>query len=223
MPTRVALVEDVPALRQRLVERLQFFDTVQITLISESGDACLDALARITPAERPEVVLMDIEMPGLDGIETTRLLRDRYPDIEVMMLTVFEDEERIFGAIQAGASGYLLKDTSADALVAAIEELRSGGAPLSPVIARKMLSLVRHDAAPLVPESGPDASEAFALSRREIDVLRAIVEADTEREIADRLFVSLHTVRTHVKNIYRKLHVHSRAEAVRLALERRLV
>lgn len=215
LPVRVALVEDAADLRRRFRERAQFYETLDLCCVAVNGAHLFDELAACPPDRRPHVVLMDIEMPVLGGIEATRRLRAEHPDIEVMMLTVFEDADKIFEAIQAGASGYLLKDTSMDALAEAVLDLARGGAPLSPSIARKTLALMRH-----APATGADA---FNLSEREIDVLRAVVDDATEQEIAEALFISPHTVRTHVKNIYRKLHVRSRAGAVRLALERRLV
>ena len=216
MPIRVAIAEDHPGIRDRLLQHLGFFEAVDVMLVAESGDALLADLevrAR-SRAPLPQVVLMDIEMPGRDGIEATRVLKERHPDVEVLMQTVFEDEARIFAAIQAGASGYLLKDAGADAYVKAIEEVEAGGAPHSPLVARKLLAYVRQHEAP---------RESFSLTPRETDVLALLVDDLTEAAIADRLGVSPHTVRTHVKNLYAKLQVHSRAQVVRLALENRLV
>ena len=138
MSIRVAVVEDHPHLRERLLQQLAFFDEVEVGIVAESGD---DFLADIALRDRsraplPEVVLMDIEMPGTDGIATTARLRAERPDMEVLMLTVFEDEDRIFAAVQAGASGYLLKDAGAVAIVRAIAEIADGGAPTSPLVAR---------------------------------------------------------------------------------------
>lgn len=138
------------------------------------------------------------------------------------MLTVFEHEDKIFASIQAGASGYLLKDSSTDVIVGAVLELLAGGAPMSPPVARKMLRYVREREQPRA--AGPaGAATSFALSEREREILECLVRDETEPHIADRLFISPHTVRTHIKNIYKKLHVHSRASAVRLALEQRLI
>ena len=216
VPVRLALVEDHPSLRDRVVQQLAYFDAVNLELVSESGEAFLADLEVWDRSGRPlpQVVLMDIEVPGPDGIETTRQLATLWPGIEVLMLTVFEDEDRIFRAIQAGASGYLLKDAGPDRIVRAVLEVVEGGAPTSPLVARKLLGYVQQQAKP---ETSP-----FDLTKREQDVLEHLVEDVTEVQIAERLGVSPHTVRTHVKNLYRKLHVHSRAQAVRVALEQGL-
>lgn len=221
MRTRVALVEDNHTLRRRFIERFRFFPDVELVLSAGSGEAFLSSLQQLPPAEHPQVVLMDIELPGISGIETTARLRAAHPEIEVMMLTVFEDEDRIFTSIQAGASGYLLKDASTDALVGAVLELLQGGAPMSPAVARKMLGYVRagDQAAPVPPDERP----RFELTEREREILEQLVEDETEPLIADKLHISPHTVRTHIKNIYKKLHVHSRASAVRVALEQQLL
>ena len=218
---RIALVEDHPVLRDRLVRQLSFYDGVELVVVSESGDICIADLEvrQRSGAPMPEVVLMDIEMPGTDGIETTAELRRRWPEIEVLMLTVFEDEDKIFAAVQAGASGYLLKDAGPDAIVRAIGEIAEGGAPTSPLVARKLLGYVRSQTT-----SAPvDDGGAIALTPRELEVLQRLVEDTTEAVIAERLHVSPHTVRSHVKNLYAKLEVHSRAQVVRAAIQRGLV
>lgn len=224
MPIRLALAEDHPALRDRVSQQLAFFDDLDLMLVAESGDALLadlDVRAR-GGAPMPEVVLMDIEMPGRDGIATTAALRARYPDVEVLMLTVFEAEDKIFAAVQAGASGYLLKDSRAEDIARAVAEVAEGGAPTSPLVARHLLRYVRAQQA--AARASAEAADAFAgqLTPREAEVLQHLVEDRPEPEIARALGVSPHTVRSHVKNLYAKLEVHSRAQAVRLALARGL-
>ena len=214
MPVSIGLVEDHPALRARLVQQLAFFDEVELVLVAESGDAFRADLAvrARSGAPLPEVVLMDIEVPGADGIETTATLAAEHPGIEVVMLTVFEDEARIFAAVQAGASGYLLKDAGPEAIVRAVAEVAAGGAPASPLVARKLLDAVRA----ATPATGEDP---FGLTPREREVLAKLVEDDTEDQIGDALGISAHTVRSHIKNLYGKLQVHSRAAAVRTAFQ----
>lgn len=215
-PIRLALVEDHPGLRDRVVQQLAYFEAVDLELVSENGEAFLaDLEVRDRSGQPlPQVVLMDIEVPGADGIETTRQLAALWPSIEVLMLTVFEDEERIFRAIQAGASGYLLKDAGPKRIVEAVLDVVHGGAPTSPLVARKLLGYVRQQKEP--------NEMPFDLTPRERDVLDQLVGGRTEARIADALGVSPHTVRTHVKNLYRKLQVHSRAQAVRVAMEQGL-
>ena len=222
-PIRVAVVEDHDGLRDRLVQQLAFFDAVELVLVSDSGDAFL---ADLEVRERsggtiPQVVLMDIEMPGRDGIATTAELKKIWVGIEVLILTVYEDEDKIFAAVQAGASGYLLKDAGPEAIVEAVGEIAAGGAPTSPLVARKLLGYVRsHQEQASRSEA---AAEAIRLTPREGEVLGLLVEDETEADIADHLGISPHTIRTHVKNLYAKLQVHSRAQAVRAAFERGLV
>jgi DNA-binding NarL/FixJ family response regulator len=212
MPVRLALVEDRPEVRRLLAERLGFFDDVELVLVADSAESFFDRLDRLDAP--PEVVLMDIELPGLDGIAATAKLKVEHPDVDVLMLTVFEDEERIFTAIKAGASGYLLKEASAGRVVGAVLEVARGGAPVSPLVAKKLLGYVRGDS---------EAEDDLTITPREREVLDLIVEGLIEDAIADRLCISPHTVRGHIKNLYEKLQVHSRAEFVRAAYERRLV
>ena len=212
MPVRLALVEDRPEVRRLLAERLGFFDDVELVLVASSAESFFERLGRLRAL--PEVVLMDIELPGIDGVAATERLKAAHPDIDVLMLTVFEDEDRIFAAVKAGASGYLLKDDSAGRVVGAVLEAARGGAPVSPVVAKKLLGYVRGEST---------AADAFPITPREHDVLALIVEGLIEEAIADRLCISPHTVRGHVKSLYEKLQVHSRAEVVRAAYERRLV
>lgn len=222
MPVRTALVEDNATFRRQLAERLNYFDGVELMFAVANGTAFLDKMAALAPAVRPQVVLMDIEMPGLSGIETTGRLKEAWPDVDVIMLTVLANEATIFEAIQAGASGYLLKDATGREIVDAVQEMAAGGAPMSPRVARKMLEHVRATTGGTPTTPDPPA-ETFALTPRELDVLHFLVDAKTEEDIAETLHISPHTVRTHIKHIYKKMHVHSRAGMVRLALTHRLV
>ncbi|MCH7638505.1 MAG: response regulator transcription factor [Bacteroidetes bacterium] len=212
MPVRLALVEDRPEVRQLLAERLGFFDDVELVFTASSAEVFFERLDVV--GDLPEVVLMDIELPGMDGIAATARFKEEHPQLEVLMLTVFEDEERIFSAIKAGASGYLLKDASAGRIVGAVLEVARGGAPVSPLVAKKLLGYVRGDT---------DEENDLDITAREREVLDLIVEGLIEDAIADRLLISPHTVRGHIKNLYEKLQVHSRAEVVRAAYERRLI
>ncbi len=221
---RVALVEDDAMFRRRFAERFRFFDDVELVLAVGSGEEFLHRLDALPRVQQPQVVLMDIELPGFSGIETTARLKARSPEIDVMMLTVFENEDKIFASIRAGASGYLLKDASADKVVGALFELVQGGAPMSPSVAYKMLSFVRTSEQASAKASRAKQPEAvFSLSERERELLELLVQGEPVSAIADQLYISPHTVRTHIKNIYKKLHVHSRASVVRIALEQQLL
>jgi DNA-binding NarL/FixJ family response regulator len=214
--TRLAIVEDNHTLRQRLVEHLKFYEGLDVVLAVGSGEALMDILKDRSLGQMPEVILMDIELPGISGIEATARVKALHPGIDILMHTVFEDTERLFESVRVGASGYLLKDEPTDKVVEAVEQLKGGGAPMSPTMARKMLGFIRLQSAT------PTREESFDLSDRELDILQLLVDGLNYKEIGDKLFISPQTVRSHIKNIYKKMHVHSRAEAVRVALKKRL-
>ena len=166
----------------------------------------------------PDVVLMDIEMPGISGIEAVKLVHQHYPSLPVIMQTVFEDDDKVFYSICFGASGYLLKNTPPAQMLQAINEAVGGGAPLTPAIARKVLMLFRNH-----PPSQEVAKEDYNLSAREKEVLEALVKGFGLKMVAAELNISYDTVRTHIKHIYEKLHVASMTEAVSKALREKLI
>lgn len=178
---------------------------------------CSDLEYKISRSQ-PNVVLMDIEMPGKDGITATNEIVDQWPEIKVLIQTVFENDDKIFSAICAGATGYILKSTTPARLVESINEVYNGGSPMSPYIASRVLKLFQKFAPP--PGSG---EEKFALSDREKEILALMVDGNNLHAIADKLIISYETVRTHVKRIYKKLHVASLSEAVAKAIKQRLV
>ncbi len=224
MGIRIALVEDNPSLRKRFIDNFKYFQSVELLFVSPTGEDFLDKINECTEADLPQVVLMDIELPGIDGIETTSRLRQIRPEVEVMMLTVFEQPDKIFQSLKAGAVGYMLKDESPSNIVKAVEELLEGGAPMSRSIARKMIGLISVD-----PGMGENsqlkdrAIEEYNLSLQEVKIIQRLVDGNNYLEIAEALFISPHTVKTHIKNIYKKLHVHSRASAVKLAIDKKIV
>lgn len=218
-----AMLPDSPApITAWVIEDDTFFrDTVALLLTEADGVAepeafgsCEDALAAFDALPPPEVVLMDVGLPGMSGIEGIRQLQERSPASHIVMLTVHEDSDRIFEALCAGASGYLLKPSSGPQIVAAVRAAREGGAPITPAIARKVLDLFTDLAVP---------RGRYGLTPREKEVLECLVGGRTKAQIADDLFVSFHTVDMHVRNIYAKLHVHSRSGAVAKALRERLI
>lgn len=218
MTIRVAVLDDNERFRARLVARLRFFP--EVGLAFEAASAA-EFLARLDAAPAAvDVALLDIELPESSGIAVAGDVSRRHPGVGILMFTVFEAEETILAAIQAGASGYLLKESPAGAIVQAIREVHQGGVPLSRPIARRLLGMLGSTTAC---PAAPPLTAAEGLSPREVELLERVVLGETEAEIAIRLSISPHTVRTHVKNIYRKLRVRSRAAAVRLAYERRLV
>jgi len=215
---RIALVDDKPYNVQILSDKLSSKTEHEIVSVTYGGLQFLDAMKTIPI--RPDLVFMDIDMPDLNGIETVAIAKSLYPEMHFVMITVFDDEERVFQAIQAGASGYLLKDESIAGLHKAVEDvLHFGGAPMSPSIARKAFQYIQRIQTPSLEAQTTDSP----LSSREMDILSGLAEGKSYMVIAEKHFISPHTVRKHMTNIYEKLHVHSKVEAVRMALEKKWV
>lgn len=210
---KIALVEDSKLLLARLAEGFSLYETYKIVGKYSNGKSILEALAKSPRENLPDIILMDIEMPKKNGIEATLEIKEKYPQIDIMMLTVFEDDAKIFASIQVGASGYMLKDEPFESILNAVHELYNGGAPISQSIARKVLSLIKanQDAA----NNGHPLTPQLILSKRELELLNGLVNGGSYTTIANDLFISPHTAKTHIKNIYKKLHVHTKAEAVR--------
>jgi len=223
MNIRIAIAEDDPLTRKQYIERFSFFKHIEIVALAADGHDLLRQINQLEETKRPAIVLMDIEMPLLSGIEAAGQLKEQFPDVEVMMLTVFQDDEKIFQSVRSGASGYLLKDCSTEELVRSVEELADGGVPLAKSIARKVLQFMRDSQS--AQETGIAAPHAntFELTAREIEILQQIVQDEKEYAIARNLSISPDTVHTHVKNIYRKLQVHSRGGVVKVAIHHGLV
>jgi DNA-binding NarL/FixJ family response regulator len=216
---RIALVDDKPYNVQVLAEKLGSNPAYEIVSTTYGGLAFLEALKTMDQA--PDLVFMDIDMPDLNGIETVQRAKSTHPNIHFLMITVFDDEERVFQAIQAGASGYLLKDESISGLHKAVDDvLNYGGAPMSPSIARKAFQYIQR--MQLAAATATIVNES-PLSAREMDILAGLAEGKSYMIIAEKLFISPHTVRKHMTNIYEKLHVNSKVEAVRMALEKKWV
>jgi DNA-binding NarL/FixJ family response regulator len=207
LPLRVAIVDDDADIRDTLH---WIFDNTEGFACFGVFKNCTEAVAGLAGDHLPDVVLMDISMPGQSGVECVRILREQHPTLRIVMQTVHSSDDMIFDSLRAGASGYILKKTPVDRLLQAIRDAHEGGAPMSGEVARKVLDFFQQ------PKSDPSVD---GLSDREQDVLRLLIEGHSYKAIADRLFLSVHTVRFHLHNIYEKLHVTSRMEAVAKAMK----
>lgn len=208
MDITVCIVDDNDDIRTALEEIVSMTEGYKLLSSFSSGEEALEGLLIL----RPQVVLMDINLGGISGIECVRILKPLNPEILYMMCTVYEEDEKIFEALIAGANGYILKKTSPKKLLEAISELNEGGAPMSSQIARKVVAAFRNR--PKIEESNPAISSISSLSNREKEILEWLAKGMLYKEIATQLFISPETVRKHVYHIYEKLHVNNRIEAV---------
>jgi len=209
---KVAIFEDNAQLREMLFQIINLAEGLSCT--GAYGDA-MDLEFKIRRSQ-PEIVLMDIDMPVINGIEAVRIIREKFPDVRIMMQTVFEDNEKVFDSICAGASGYLLKNCLSEQIISAIRELKNGGAPMSPGIAKKVIHRFQ--------EQNPYIkNEDYQLTGREKEVLTCLTKGMSYKMIAEACFISIDTVKFHIKKIYEKLHVNSKSEAVMKAMKNRIV
>ncbi len=208
---RVTIIEDDDEIRTGLCWLLNHSEGFQCVAACRS---CADAMRGIEE-NTPDVILMDIGLPGKSGIECVQVIKENFPRVEVLMVTVYSEEEKVFQSIRNGAVGYIVKNVSSERLLDSIREAYRGGVPMSPEIARKVIGYFRGNSG----SSGLTAS----LSQRETEVLQCLVDGQSYKSIAEKLFISVHTVRFHLHNIYEKLHVRSRAELVAKAVQKRPV
>lgn len=216
MSYKVAIVDDNSFLIHAVKEKLSFFEDIEVKATALDGS---ELLKRLEENHNLNVILMDIEMPVLNGIETTRVVKQKYPQIKIIMLTTFDNDEHIFNAIKAGADGYLLKEINPEELYQGIVETMNGGAAMNPSIALKTLKLLRNP----IDIDNPRDQEEIKLSKREIEVLEQLSKGLSYTMIADNLFLSPSTVRKHIENIYKKLQVHSKIEAVQKARNHNII
>ncbi|PHS62567.1 MAG: DNA-binding response regulator [Flavobacterium sp.] len=216
MKIKIAIVDDNSFLISAIKEKLSFFEDISIKHSSFNGS---DLLTKLEENHNIDLVLMDIEMPVLNGIETTQIVKQKYPQIKIIMLTAFDNDENIFNAIKAGADGYLLKEINPEDLYNGIIDTLNGGAAMNPSIALKTLKLLRN---PINIDNKKD-QEVISLSKREVEVLEQLSKGLSYTIIADNLFLSPSTVRKHIENIYKKLQVHSKIEAVQKAKDHNII
>ncbi|MGE5815793.1 MAG: response regulator [Acidobacteriota bacterium] len=210
-PVRVVVIEDLREVREGLAMLINGTSGFQC---ASSYRTMEDAL-RGLEGTRPDVILTDIGLPGMDGIEGTRILRERFPETPVLALSVYDDDDNVFNAICAGASGYLLKNTAPARLLESLRDVASGGAPMSPEVARRVVRLFR--------EFRPPERASYHLTPQETELLKLIVEGHHYKTAAAEMGISTNTVSFHLKHIYDKLQVHSKSEAVAKALRERLI
>lgn len=215
MPVRIVIVDDNVFLQKAVAEKLSFFDDLVLKFTANNGN---DLLSKLEKDKNIDLILMDIEMPECNGIEATKLVKSKYPQLKIIMLTVFDNDENIFNAIKAGADGYLLKEVNPKELHQGILETLNGGAAMNPSIALKTLKLLRNPY-----DFGNTEQEEIKLTNREIEVLEQLSKGLSYNVIADNLFLSPGTVRKHIENIYTKLQVHNKLEAIQKAKDNNLI
>ena len=217
MNLKICIAEDNYFLTKAIKEKLSFFDDISVKFHANNG---AELIGKLEENHNIDVILMDIQMPEMDGIKATELVKNKYPQIKVIMLTVVDDDEYIFKAIKAGANGYLLKEIDAENLYKSIIEVTEGGAPMTPSIALKTLNLLRN---PDISTTESDDEEEIKLTKRETEILIQLSKGLNYNSISDNLIISPSTVRKHIENIYKKLQVHSKMEAVMKAQKRNLI
>jgi len=214
---KIAIAEDNTFLAEAVKEKISFFDDLKFKFRGANGN---DFIGKLTQNHNVDVILMDIQMPEMDGIQATEFIKKNYPQIKILMLTVFDDDEHIFKAIQAGADGYLLKETSPDELYKAIKDVLDGGAAMTPSIALKTLNILR---APERVTQDLVQKEEISLSKRETEILQQLSKGLNYQKIAENLIISPSTVRKHIENTYKKLQVHNKMEAVQKGIKHNLI
>lgn len=216
MNIKIAIAEDNSFLAKVVIEKLSFFNDLKFKFRGING---VELIQKLECDHNVDVILMDIQMPEMDGITATEIIKNKYPHIKIIMITVFDDDENIFNAIKAGANGYLLKEVDAENLHKCILEVMNGGAPMTPSIALKTLNLLRN---PILAEND-EAINEIKLSNRETGILEHLSIGLNYNEIANNLIISPSTVRKHIENIYKKLQVHNKVEAVLKAKKHKLI
>ena len=213
---KIAIVDDNLFLQKAIQDKLVFFEDIEIKFKAVNGQ---ELISKLEKNHNIDLILMDIEMPKMNGIEATEIVKNKFPQIKIIMLTVFDTDENIFKSIKAGADGYFLKEVNPQELYNGIQETLTGGAGMTPSIALKTLKLLRE---PIVFDN-QITKEEIGLTTREIEVLEQLSKGLTYNAIAENLFLSLGTIRKHVENIYTKLQVHNKLEAIQKAKNNKLI
>lgn len=210
---KVTIVEDVKAIREGLAALI---DGTPEFSSNNSFESCEDMFAEVNDC-KPDIILMDINLPGISGIEGVKKVKKLFPEINIIMLTVHEDDKSIFEALMAGATGYLLKTTPPAQIIEALKDANEGGSPMNSNIANKVITIMRNS------HTKKDLADSIKLSERETDILKKISNGTGYKNIANDLFISIHTVRYHIRNIYGKLQVNSQSEAISIAMRKGLI
>lgn len=225
MPVNIAIVDDKSSNRSIIKDKLLRHKTFEVSLTAENGKDFLDKMKELPLDKLPSVVLMDLEMPEMDGVDAVAAGSYLYPSVKYVMLTIFDDEEKIFKAIKAGAFGYLLKDESSENIAEVLTQMHENGVgPISPGIAHKILQLVQNNPISLPQKNVTEKEKTpFNLTEREQEILKLLIHGMQYKEIGNQLQISPNTAKKHVLNIYSKLHVNSKAQALSLAYEKGLI
>lgn len=211
---KVAIVDDKSFIRNSLAQRITTPGYISVIFTAGNGEEFLEKMK--SSPEKPDIVFMDIDMPVMNGIEAIAIASEIYPNTKFIVLTVFDDDEKIFESIKAGAIGYLLKDENTERLKQSIEEvIKYNGSPMTPSIARKSIQMLSKSSSRI---SKPE--QDTLLSEREMEILKGILEGKNYKMLAEELFLSPHTIRTHIANIYKKLHVCNKAQAIKVAMKK---
>lgn len=221
---RIGITDDKAVNRNNIAEKIKQFEDLELCFAAVNGKDCLEQLKGLPLDKMPHIMFMDIEMPEMDGIQAINIARSLYPHIFFIILTIFDDDDKIFEAIKAGAHGYMLKDENAAALHNAVVTVaENGGASMSPAIARKALQLLSHASVNIPEKKTVDYDIAALLSEREKGILQHTVSGHDAKRIAEITGISVLTVRKHIANIYQKLHINSKAQAMRIAYDNGLI
>jgi DNA-binding NarL/FixJ family response regulator len=206
---KLMIVDDHEVVREGLKKLLEVYPEIEVVATVENGKECLEQLDQVSP----DVVLMDISMPGLSGIETTRLACEKKPGLKVIMLTIYNDDQHVLKAVEASASGYVIKNVRKEDLLKIIKSVSDGKSFLDPDVTAPILQMIRE------PRTNPKDLKSQRFSGRELEILLVLTKGYSNQKIAEKLFLSEHTVKTHLKNIFRKLSVSSRSEAITKAIQ----